>query len=345
VAADHFGEAAQYPTILADEINLDSPKEQREMMLRTCKKLSTAWTTGQTRMLLGIPDKSMWTNLDGETLLNSRSGRMHLFPAVAPGTEVAFRNFQARGAFLVSAARNASEVYFLEVQPRRDGVCRIMNPWPGRTVVVREAGKGEPVPVKVDTSNGECLEFAAVGGKTYSIKAQESPRKTAFGDPDKIDVPAAMQNDSSSATLPACDRRPPEESVKNPLLLGNLLCDKTLPNLFDTHPPFQIDGNFGATAAIAEMLLQSHVRASDGSFEIDLLPALPSAWPEGTVKGLRTRGGRTVDITWRAGRLMEVRITAKTSGPAAVSCGGRKVAFTLTAGQTLVLNSDLMPAK
>ncbi|MBN1851870.1 MAG: hypothetical protein JW829_04070, partial [Pirellulales bacterium] len=185
---DHFGEAAEYPTILADEINLDSPKEQKEMMLRTARKLSTAGTTGQTLILLGVPAESMWDSFDAETLLNSRSGRMYLFPAIAPKTEIAFRNFQARGGFLVSAARNADGVYFLEVQARRDNICQIMNPWPVRPVVVHEVGKGEPVAVRIDKSNGECLEFSAVAGKRYSIKASGASHKTAFGAPDKVDV-------------------------------------------------------------------------------------------------------------------------------------------------------------
>jgi hypothetical protein len=179
VDPDHFGEAPEYPTILSDDINLDSPKEQKEMMLRTAKKLSNAGTTAQTQILLGQPaTKTMWNIFDAESLLNSRSGRMHLFPAVDPGTEVAFHNFQARGGFLVSAAKNARAVYFLEVQARRDCVCRVMNPWPGRAVVVREVSTTGPVALKVDHSNGECLEFHALAGKTYSIIAQEAPRNT-----------------------------------------------------------------------------------------------------------------------------------------------------------------------
>ncbi|MQA85323.1 MAG: glycoside hydrolase family 95 protein [Streptosporangiales bacterium] len=83
---------------------------------------------------------------------------------------------------------------------------------------------------------------------------------------------------------------------------------QTLANLWDTHPPFQIDGNFGAAAGVAEMLLQSHADV------IHVLPALPSAWPSGRVDGLRARGAFTVGVTWRAGRATEIRLASDSGG-------------------------------
>ena len=86
-------------------------------------------------------------------------------------------------------------------------------------------------------------------------------------------------------------------------MLEGLLKYNTLDNLFATHPPFQIDGNLGLVAAVCEMLVESHEKTSDGKTLVRLLPGLPSTWPNGVVRGLKVRGGATVDIEWKDGKL------------------------------------------
>ena len=149
-----------------------------------------------------------------------------------------------------------------------------------------------------------------------------------------------------------------------------LTSKRAYPNLFDFHPPFQIDGNFGGVAGVSEMLLQSHLRSVDNNantiegaafvayrkdseeknhfvpivpneslaeapYILHILPALPSAWPKGKVRGLRARGGFEVDIEWEKGKLVEANIHATTNGGFRIYSEGKlSNLITLKKGET-----------
>lgn len=112
----------------------------------------------------------------------------------------------------------------------------------------------------------------------------------------------------------------------------------THPNLFGAGPPFQIDANFGYTAGIAEMLLQSHEQTAAGAYILELLPALPSAWPSGSIKGLRARGGFVVDLDWREGRLVSAKITSRLGRSAVLRVGDETRPINLSKDESFVFS-------
>ena len=130
-------------------------------MLRTAR-LVKGWKMSDVGRLLGT--------VRGASVINSRSGRIHLFPAVEPNAAIAFRDRQARGGFEVSAECIRGKVTYVRIRARRNVPCQVMNPWPGKRVRVREMSSQKVVPHELDTSRGECVVFPAQTGVKYLIE-------------------------------------------------------------------------------------------------------------------------------------------------------------------------------
>ena len=113
----------------------------------------------------------------------------------------------------------------------------------------------------------------------------------------------------------------------------------TYPNLMDAHPPFQIDGNFGGTAGVCEMLMQSQFSNLNSPFFIELLPACPQQWSEGSVSGLCARGGYELSFAWKGGKVTTGTIKAKLDGTVTLLYNGRQQTLKLKAGQTKKLKA------
>ena len=125
------------------------------------------------------------------------------------------------------------------------------------------------------------------------------------------------------------------------------MAGETYANMFDAHPPFQIDGNFGGVSGINEMLLQSHLTYTDAGnpdedhYILQLLPALPSAWPDGHITGLHARGGFNVDQIWAAGKLTSATISSTSGGACKVRYGTTTIDLVLNSHQSVKLDAML----
>jgi hypothetical protein len=184
---DHFMFNGYNPVNLSDEINLDSPDELKALMIRTADVLMCA-KNADPYILLGVSKNHIpphyaygaqkieshvmlarniveWP----ERLMNSRSGRIHLFPSVPDWTVASFRGFLARGGFEVSAMRDETGVKAVTVKSRRNTILMLMNPWPGKDTVITDTNTGKTVPYAMNTSNGECIVMDAEASHTYSF--------------------------------------------------------------------------------------------------------------------------------------------------------------------------------
>jgi alpha-L-fucosidase 2 len=161
-------------------------------------------------------------------------------------------------------------------------------------------------------------DLAAAAARSLDLRGDEA---TGWSLAWKVCLRARLRDEAAAHRLVRAFLRPADDNAKGHVGSGA----GVYPNLFCAHPPFQIDGNFGVTAGIAEMLLQSHAG------DIELLPALPAEWPSGRVTGLRARGGVTVDIAW-APHGFEAVLTADRDQERVVRHGDDRVPLRLSAG-------------
>jgi hypothetical protein len=191
-SGDHPIFTGDYPATLADEITLDSPQKDKDLIARTNDVVRTDWnksgyilvgkfknhipcSINQPAILIKNSEMLAREVLDQtERLLNSRSGRIYLFPVVPDWSEVAFREFLARGGFVVSAARDKDGVKAVLIKAKRSIPCCIMNPWArkavaGKKITVTDITANKTIKYELNTDNGECIVFQAEAGHEYSI--------------------------------------------------------------------------------------------------------------------------------------------------------------------------------
>lgn len=180
--------------------------------------------------------------------------------------------------------------------------------------------------------------LAAAAKKSLEIRGDDG---TGWSLAWKINFWARLRDGDRALKLMAYQLRSTEENKTVMAAAGG-----TYPNLFDAHPPFQIDGNFGFVSGIDEMLLQSHERYTDprakeqDRYFLDLLPALPASWKSGSVAGLRARGGFEVDLTWSDGKLARAVLKSIAGTTARIRYRGKLKEVTLKKGRSIVLNGN-----